>query len=171
MANMKAVQELTDFIEKTLKLITRTRSGFDSQMCESCNSVKARYASKTYSWKISWDARIACAVLQINLSSTWRHIAASACHFTPLHPEADHRLRIEGERVGLFNASRREDSAQEKESKRRRAERKKGAQRRQGETIMGTVWIVFLLTHRKRRSSFLENQRRNYSSGVIDVSR
>jgi hypothetical protein len=133
MQDPDAIRQLGDFTEATLKLITRTRNGFDSQMCESFNAVKARYASKTFSLKISWRARIACAILQVNKPLTWRHKVANECGLAPIHPEALRRLTIRAWQIDKLNRDRRSGTEQEKERKRRRDGRNANARRTLGQ--------------------------------------
>jgi hypothetical protein len=122
-----------NFIETTLKLLTCIRNGFDSQICESFNAIKTRYVSKTFSWKISWKARIACAIGQVNMPSMWRHQVAAACGLAPMHPQASRRLEAEADRVAKLNVDPPSAAKHEKERNHRQNERNADARRRLGQ--------------------------------------
>jgi hypothetical protein len=63
----EAQQEFqVSFFEATHKLITKSLSGLNTQLCETFNLVKVRYADKTTSWKISWQARTIFTIMQLN---------------------------------------------------------------------------------------------------------
>jgi hypothetical protein len=82
----EAREELQKFLEASRKLITRCRSGLNTQLCEAFNSVKARYADKSTSWKISWQARTMCAIMQMNNPEVWRWELFTACDLAVLDP-------------------------------------------------------------------------------------
>jgi hypothetical protein len=72
-------EELTAFLKETVELFDRCRNGFDTQMCESFNAVKPKFATKETSWRLSWPARVMCAVLQMNSEENWRVALAEVC--------------------------------------------------------------------------------------------
>jgi hypothetical protein len=123
-----AIEELEQFIEDTVKLVIRTRNGFDSQMCESFNAVKLHFASKTFSWKISWEFRMAAAVLQVNDPLHWRTNLAINCHLVLPGDEAMRRLDAMAAEADQDNIKRRTAEAQEKERKRRRKKKEEESQ-------------------------------------------
>jgi hypothetical protein len=67
LAGKEAAQnQLRDFLVHTVELLRHTRNNLTTQLCESFNSVKAVYANKTISWRVSWPILIMCAILQLN---------------------------------------------------------------------------------------------------------
>jgi hypothetical protein len=67
-----AQTQLRDFLKVTADYIEKIRGGFGTQLCESVNAIKARMAPKTVSWKCSWIARMAAAILTFNEGHTWK---------------------------------------------------------------------------------------------------
>jgi hypothetical protein len=59
--------ELNGFLEKTKKIIQMCDPRYSTQVNESFNRSKLKYATKDVKWKFTWAARIACAVLDRNL--------------------------------------------------------------------------------------------------------
>jgi hypothetical protein len=62
---------LVEFLKKTEFVVLRVVGEFSTQMNESLNRGKTKYADKDRSWKGSWPARMACAVLDRNVPH-WR---------------------------------------------------------------------------------------------------
>jgi hypothetical protein len=73
-------KQLLDVLKETKELLGRARSGFDTQLCESCNSLKTKYANKDTSWKCSWGSRVMCALMQVNSQENWRITLAQLCN-------------------------------------------------------------------------------------------
>jgi hypothetical protein len=119
MDNPEAEKQLNDFISKTMSLVTRTRNDFHTQMCESFNAIKANFANKIRAWQVSWEFRMACAVLQVNDPLHWRQNLAMECELTSISSEAMEILQKRAREIYDFNAARREKAYQEKEKKRR----------------------------------------------------
>jgi hypothetical protein len=115
----QAIYQLEKFIKDTVNLVLRTRNGFDSQMCESFNAVKSHFANKTYSWKISWEFRMAASVLQVKDPLHWRTNLALKCNIALPGDEAMTRLDAIAAKGVADNNRRRDDKVQEKERKRR----------------------------------------------------
>jgi hypothetical protein len=91
--NPIGVQELQQFLENTRGLITKCGHGLSTQICESFNSIKARFADKATSWKVSWDARTMCAILQKNNPELWKSELLVECHLAELNEPVTERLR------------------------------------------------------------------------------
>jgi hypothetical protein len=53
-------------------LISRVQTRFSTQLSESLNAMKAKLASKGISWKVSWAARMAVAILNFNEGDGWK---------------------------------------------------------------------------------------------------
>jgi hypothetical protein len=106
MANPAAAAQLKAFLKTTLSLVTRTYNRFDSQMCESFNAVKLKFASKKISWKVSWPIRVMCAVMQANSDEDWRLPLAERCHLR-LSEEAIASIQKRHRRAMDLNAMRR----------------------------------------------------------------
>jgi hypothetical protein len=124
-ANAEA--ELMAFLEATVDLVCRTRSPFDSQMCESFNAVKAKFASKTISWKVSWPARVMCAVMQVNSDEDWRLPLAEKLGIR-LSPQAKATIAENYRKQMALNAERRTEEYQKATREHRAAHR--GAEQR-----------------------------------------
>jgi hypothetical protein len=106
-----AENKLQDFLEATVSLVERTRGDFHQQMCESFNAVKAKFASKTMSWKVSWPIRVMCAVMQTNCDEDWRIPLAEKCELE-LSDEIKERLQKNYGRAKLWNELRRDPERQ-----------------------------------------------------------
>jgi hypothetical protein len=77
-----AADELEQILQDTVELPGRALPGLNTQLCESFNSLKAKFATKDTSWRVSWPSRIDCAVLQMNCETDWRIPLARMCHLT-----------------------------------------------------------------------------------------
>jgi hypothetical protein len=75
----KAAEELQHILDETVELLARALRGLNTQLNESFNSLKAKFASKDTSWRVSWPSRIDCTVLQMNSEAEWRIPLAHAC--------------------------------------------------------------------------------------------
>jgi hypothetical protein len=62
----EAVAQLEEFIQKTSWIILKCDPEFSTQANESFNRAKSKYANKDVRWGFTWEARIACAVLDRN---------------------------------------------------------------------------------------------------------
>lgn len=117
--NERGQMELEALLEATVDLIQATRSGLTSQMCESYNAVKAHYAQKSISWKVSWSQRIMCAILQVNSPEAWKFELFFRSGLRKLHSETlNALLDISYQRIKENNARRSAD-AQRRERHRR----------------------------------------------------
>lgn len=114
----EAEGELMFFLRETAELVNRTRSPFNTQMNESFNAVKAKFASKQTSWKVSWPIRIMCAILQMNSTVNWRIPLAAICR---IELSADIICLLEARYAAQenLNKMRRTPEAQLKECRRR----------------------------------------------------
>jgi hypothetical protein len=74
-----AESQLREVLDRTVELLARARTGFDTQLNESCNSLKAKFANKDTSWKCSWSSRVLCALMQVNSVENWRIELADVC--------------------------------------------------------------------------------------------
>jgi hypothetical protein len=124
LTSREAEDEMRLFLQKTVKYVVRTRTPFDQQMCESFNAVKAQFASKSISWKISWACRIMCAVMQMNVGGHWKLELAEECGID-LSDETRQRLIQRYAKDLAQNKMRRTPERQKKEAQRRRAVKSK----------------------------------------------
>jgi hypothetical protein len=115
----EAELELSVFLYKTVKYVVRTRTPFDQQMCESFNAVKAQFASKSISWKVSWSCRVMCAVMPMNCGGNWKLQLAEECGID-LSDETRERLTQRYAKDLAQNDIRRRPEKQQKEAQRRR---------------------------------------------------
>jgi hypothetical protein len=116
----EAEKELRAFLEKSAKYVTRVRNGFDQQMNESFNGLKAVYAPKSRSWKVTWRFRTQCAILQMNSTDQdWRLALAERCGIQLPAATID-AIRKRWRQRQKINEDRRTQSYQFKESARRR---------------------------------------------------
>jgi hypothetical protein len=88
---LEAEDQLIHVLQETVELVIRTRHDLDTQLCESFNSVKAKFAEKDISWRISWPIRVMCAILHMNSETNWRTSLATICGIE-LSPDIVHRL-------------------------------------------------------------------------------
>jgi hypothetical protein len=80
--NPNAEAQLRAILADTKELLGRARTGFDTQLCESCNSLKTKFANKDTSWKCSWGPRVMCALMQVNSLDNWRITLARLCNLS-----------------------------------------------------------------------------------------
>jgi hypothetical protein len=64
--DQKFLSRFTEFLEKTQWILEKCHSEFSTQLNESLNRSKLKYASKDVKWGSSFDARMGCAVLDRN---------------------------------------------------------------------------------------------------------
>jgi hypothetical protein len=69
--NAESMQLLRDFLKKTEKVVELVDGEFSTQLNESINRSKTSFADKDRQWRGSWEARMACAVLDRNVEN-WR---------------------------------------------------------------------------------------------------
>jgi hypothetical protein len=74
---------LVAFLKKTEFIVVHVVGEFSTQMNESPNRGKTKYADKDRSWKGSWPARMACAVLDRNVEN-WRLQLYARLNLPPL---------------------------------------------------------------------------------------
>jgi hypothetical protein len=58
---------LRDFLGETKPILAKCKSEFSTQTNESLHRLKEKYATKDIKWNSTWEARMACAVLDRNL--------------------------------------------------------------------------------------------------------
>jgi hypothetical protein len=119
-----SVQELTVILGETIALLSRAQHGFDQQMCESFNAIKAKFASKDISWGVSWEIRVMCAILQMNSETEWRVPLAQACGIT-VAPEDVQDLEESFRKEKSLKEERRTAEAQKKAREYRRLARQR----------------------------------------------
>jgi hypothetical protein len=119
-----SLQELTAILEQTIGLLSRARHGFDQQMCESFNAVKAKFASKDISWGVTWAIRVMCAILQMNSETDWRVPLAETCGIT-LDPVDLQEMEEAFRKEKALNQERRTAEAQKKAREYRRLARQR----------------------------------------------
>jgi hypothetical protein len=141
-----AEDELREILEGTRDLLSRSRHGFDSQMCESFNSVKAKFASKEIAWIVSWSPRVWCAIMQMNSEHNWRMDLAERCQ-VQLNPNIAAHLNRQYDAEVERNRQRRTEEAQAEERRRRWAvrlrERMETAGRLDYNLPVGDSWITY----------------------------
>jgi hypothetical protein len=118
------VRELTAILQETIGLLSRARHGFDQQMCESFNALKAKFASKDISWGVSWPIRVMCAILQMNSETDWRVPLAVMCGVT-VDEELLQFLENSFRKEKALNRERRTAEAQKKAREYRRLARQR----------------------------------------------
>jgi hypothetical protein len=91
LAGQEGQRQLREVLTQTVELLSRARTGFDTQLNESCNSLKAKFADKNTSWRCSWSSRVMCALMQVNSVDNWRIELAGLCRVT-LSDEVRQRL-------------------------------------------------------------------------------
>jgi hypothetical protein len=69
--NTENIARLENFLEQTQEFLSKLRRGINTQLCESFHARKAKLACKDIAWRVSWQARVAAAVLDMN-ESEWR---------------------------------------------------------------------------------------------------
>jgi hypothetical protein len=84
----KKVAALYDFIDQTENMLMCVVPGITTQLCENFHSRKAKLATKDVSWRGSWSARVASAVLDVNLIG-WRLQLYARLPLPRLSPEAE----------------------------------------------------------------------------------
>jgi hypothetical protein len=131
LAQPGAERQLRDVLARTVDLLSRARTGFDTQLNESCNSLKAKFANKDTSWKCSWSARVMCALMQVNSTDNWRIALAGLCGVT-LPDEVRRRLDDRWRRHEYLQALRSTPEYHSRERLRRREVRQGNNQSRAG---------------------------------------
>jgi hypothetical protein len=105
MTDSPAESQLREVLERTVELLARVRTGFDTQLNESCNSLKAKFANKDTSWKCSWPSRVMCALMQVNSVENWRIELADVCNI-PLTPRVRQQLEAKWAKQKKLQADR-----------------------------------------------------------------
>jgi hypothetical protein len=88
-----------EFLRKTEWILECCDSRFATQINESFNRAKLKYATKDQKWGFTWDARMACSALDRNRPS-WKLNLFDRLALPPLTPEVrlcselDERLRL-----------------------------------------------------------------------------
>jgi hypothetical protein len=65
-SNCDSVRILKEFLAKTAVNLEMIVSQFSTQINESLNRTKSKYANKDICWGFTWKARMACAILDRN---------------------------------------------------------------------------------------------------------
>jgi hypothetical protein len=90
---------LLEFLGKTKDILGKCNSEFSTQLNESFHRLKLKYATKDVKWNFTWEARMACAVLDRN-QPFWKLTLYKRLGLPPLPVEAVHQLVIrERERI------------------------------------------------------------------------
>jgi hypothetical protein len=88
-----------EFLRKTERILECCDSGFTTQINESFNRAKLKYATKDQKWGFPWDARMVCSVLDRNRPS-WKLNLVDRLALPPIAAEVrlcfehDERLRL-----------------------------------------------------------------------------
>jgi hypothetical protein len=64
--NQNLKDEFQKFLDETEYILKKCRHDLSTQVCESFNRSKSKYANKDKRWGFTWPARMACAVLDRN---------------------------------------------------------------------------------------------------------
>jgi hypothetical protein len=83
---------LKEFLSKTESVVDHVDGEFSTQMNESINRSKIKFADKDRQWRTTWVARMACAVLDRNVAN-WRLTLYDRLNLPPL--SGDSRLFLE----------------------------------------------------------------------------
>jgi hypothetical protein len=87
MQDPKVSESLDAFLEKTEWILERCTNEWSTQFNESLNRTKSKYANKDVKWWGSYEARMACAVLDRN-SPFWKLELHANLGLTPMDPGA-----------------------------------------------------------------------------------
>jgi hypothetical protein len=111
--------EVAAIFEKGSEMLRQTRGDLSSQLCESRNAIKVRFAEKLFSWKTSWSTRVRCAIMHMNRPEAWKFDLFASCHLPRLHPRVEAILhQTMQERIDM-NQRRRSQEYQSRERVRR----------------------------------------------------
>jgi hypothetical protein len=80
-----AMALLKEFLAKTESVVEHVDGAFSTQMNESINRSKIKFADKDHQWRTTWTARMACAVLDRN-APNWRLMLYDRLNLPPLSP-------------------------------------------------------------------------------------
>jgi hypothetical protein len=83
----KSIALLTEFVHKTQWIPLQVTSQYSTQLNESFNQTKATYADKNTCWGFTWEARMACAVLDRNVPN-WKLVLYEAMGLPKLDDDA-----------------------------------------------------------------------------------
>jgi hypothetical protein len=93
--------ELRSFLEESKWILKRCNTEFSTQTNESIHRLKLKYATKDIKWNSTWEARMACAVLDRN-QPFWKFELYHKLGLSPLPPEALYqRILAERERITM----------------------------------------------------------------------
>jgi hypothetical protein len=70
--NLVEHEELDHFLRKTVKSLSQCRNRFSTQLCQSFNSIKVQFVSKSIAWQFSWEMRTMCAIMKRNMPDVWK---------------------------------------------------------------------------------------------------
>jgi hypothetical protein len=79
----QSMKLLEEFLEKTASVVEHVEGEFSTQMNESINRSKVKFADKNRQWRTTWPARMACAVLDRNVPN-WRLTLYDRLNLPPL---------------------------------------------------------------------------------------
>ena len=131
-SNESARNQLSLFLDATKELLTISNSRFSTQLCECLHSLKAKFASKTISWKISWPTRVMCAILQFNHPNAWKFELYKRLNLPPLPCYVLQRLQPKFHSVDHRNSIRRCKERQMIENMKRSKSREKNKASQKG---------------------------------------
>jgi hypothetical protein len=127
--NAVALVQLQAFIEKAEPLMEKYQTGCSTQLNESLHSLKAKMASKQYSWKYSVRTRNAVAVITWNEGQSWKMQAYDSWRekygWPPLGKHARSVLEAAFRRSEEQREERRDPAAQMKANMTRRIRKHK----------------------------------------------
>lgn len=79
---------LKKFLDKTQFIIEKCQRGVSTQLNESLNRKKLKYATKDVRWGASYEARMMCAILSRNVPD-WKRKLYDSLNLDPLDPETE----------------------------------------------------------------------------------
>jgi hypothetical protein len=126
-AHKVCVDTLTLLVQKTKPILGLVVSDYSTQINESLNRTKVKYANKDVCWGFTWKARMACAILDRN-DPGWKLALYEKLKLPPLSPEALMYLQQTEEkrlRDKLWYNSVEYREMREKERRSKKQERKK----------------------------------------------
>jgi hypothetical protein len=116
-----------EFLRKTEWILECCDSRFATQINESFNRAKLKYATKDQQWGLTWDARMACSVLDRNPPS-WKLNLFDRLALPPLAPEVRLCLELDERlRLGLVQHSQSDEYIKARKQTRQAALRQKRA--------------------------------------------
>jgi hypothetical protein len=103
------IAHLEQFLRETEDLFNLVTPGITTQLNESLHARKAKMASKDIAWQGSWPARVAAAVLDINMPG-WRLELYKRLELPKLSPEAEGIIQGHDQRISERASKRQQPS-------------------------------------------------------------